>query len=119
MSTTLGQLAHTRGKESSSRQVVGGTIFVDHATGFIVHNHQSSLSAISTIASKSHCEKIFDSYGIRVKGYAADNQPFRSKEWTNDCALKRQLPPQYSGVGAHHQNFSERSIQTIFIGAEQ
>ena len=49
-----------------------------------------------------------------MKGYAADNNPFQSKEWEDDCALKQQKKTIYSGVGAHHQNLSERYIQTIF-----
>ena len=32
MSPTKGRLIHTRGKESSMKQLCGGTIFVDHAT---------------------------------------------------------------------------------------
>jgi hypothetical protein len=45
MSPSKGRLMHTRGKESSSQQYVGGTIFVDHATNFLFNSHQVNLTA--------------------------------------------------------------------------
>ena len=56
MSPTKGRLIHTRGKESSMKQLCGGTIFVDHATNFIFNNHQVNLAASSTVDSKHKCE---------------------------------------------------------------
>jgi hypothetical protein len=114
MSPSKGRLIHTRGKESSSQQYVGGTIFVDHATNFLFNNHQVNLTAASTVASKHKCESAFDEYGIQIKQYTADNHPFRSKAWVSDCAVQQQLPTKHSGVGAHHQVLAERHIQTIF-----
>ena len=114
VSSKKGRLSHTKGKESIAKQLVGGTIFVDHATGFVVHSHQNNLSADATVMSKIHCEKVFSEFGIKVKGYAADNHPFRSEAWKNDCETKNQLPTQHSGVGAHYQNVSKQYIETIF-----
>jgi hypothetical protein len=114
MSPSKGRLMHTRGKESSSQQYVGGTIFVDHATNFLFNNHQVNLTAESTITSKHKCESLFDEFGIQIQQYAADNHPFRSKAWVSDCAAQHQLPTKHSGVGAHHQVLAERQIQTIF-----
>jgi hypothetical protein len=114
MSPSKGRLIHTRGKESSSQQYVGGTIFVDHATNFLFNNHQVNLTATSTVASKHKCESSFDEYGVQIKQYAADNHPFRSTAWVADCAVQQQLPTKHSGVGAHHQVLAERNIQTIF-----
>ena len=49
MSSTLGRQAHTFGKEHANKRLVGGTIFVDHATNFIFHNHQINLTATETV----------------------------------------------------------------------
>ena len=38
--------------------------------------------------------------------------PFHSKEWKSDCENQFKKPT-LSGVGTHHQNHAERSIQTI------
>jgi hypothetical protein len=113
MSPSKGRLQHTKGLESSSKQYVGGTLFVDHATNYIVNNHQVNLTAVATIESKHKCESFFYSIGIQIKQYHSDNRPFRSKAWVNDCAVQQQLPTCHSGVGAHHQVLAERNIQTI------
>ena len=39
MSTVLGHQANTFGKEIESKRLVGGTIFVDHVTNLITHQH--------------------------------------------------------------------------------
>ena len=114
MSPSKGRLQHTKGLESSSKQYVGGTLFVDHATNYIFNNHQVNLTAIATVESKHKCESAFDEIGIQIKQYHSDNHPFRSKIWVNDCSVQQQLPTKHSGVGAHHQVLAERNIQTIF-----
>ena len=114
MSPSKGRLQHTKGLESSSKQYVGGTLFVDHATNYIFNNHQVNLTAIATVESKHKCETAFDEIGIQIKQYHSDNHPFRSKTWVNDCSVQQQLPTKHSGVGAHHQVLAERNIQTIF-----
>jgi hypothetical protein len=114
MSPSKGRLTHTRGKEASSNQYVGGTIFIDHATNYLFTNHQVNLTSASTVESKHKCESTFDEFGIQIKQFAADNHPFRSKEWVSDCAVQLQRPTRHSGVGAHHQILAERQIQTTF-----
>jgi hypothetical protein len=114
MTPSKGRLMHTRGKESTSLQYVGGTIFVDHATNYLFNNHQVNLFAETTVASKHKCESFFDEYGVQIKQYADDSHPFRSKAWVSDCSAQHQLPTKHSGVGAHHQVLIERHIQTIF-----
>mmetsp|Transcript_15062 Transcript_15062/g.36800 ORF Transcript_15062/g.36800 Transcript_15062/m.36800 type:complete len:509 (-) Transcript_15062:4073-5599(-) len=42
ISAVPGRLAHTFGKEKSNKQYAGGTLFVDHATGYVFVNHQTS-----------------------------------------------------------------------------
>ena len=114
MSSTLGRLAHTRGKEDKATQFVGGTLFVDFATNYIFHHHQVNLTAAATVRSKHACERHFMEQGIKIQGYLADNNPFQSKLWTNDCKLQQQQHTTFSGVGAKHQNYVERHQQTIF-----
>ena len=114
MSTSLGRLAHTRGKEDKSNQYVGGTLFVDFATNYIFHQHQVNLTAAATVRSKHACERHFMEHGYKIQGYCADNNPFQSKLWTNDCKLQQQQHTTFSGVGAQHQNYVERHQQTIF-----
>ena len=121
MSPSKGRLQHTKGLESSSKQYVGGTMFIDHATNYMVfNNHQINLTAVKTIAvtaieSKHYlCGNKFDEFGIQIHQFHADNHPFRSKSWVADCAVQQQLSTSHSGVGAHHQVLAERQIQTTF-----
>jgi hypothetical protein len=114
MSSTLGRLPHTRGKEDKANQYVGGTLFVDFATNYIFHHHQVNLTAAATVRSKHACERHFIELGYKIQGYWADNNPFQSKLWTDDCKLQHQQHTTFSGVGAQHQNYVERHQQTIF-----
>ena len=113
ISTTLGRLPHTQGKEAKSSQLVGGTMFVDHASNFIFHRHQVNLTAAESVRSKHACERLFREHGSIIRHYVSDNHPFSSKQWVSDCTLQNQHRT-LSGVGAHHQNYMERHIQTIF-----
>jgi hypothetical protein len=90
MSTTHGRLIHTHGKEDKSNQLVGGTIFVDHATNYIFHRHQVNLTAAASVHSKHACEDHFLQHGVRIRHYVSDNHPFTSKVWVNDCAVQNQ-----------------------------
>jgi hypothetical protein len=72
------------------------------------------LTAAATVCSKHACECHFLEHGYKIQGYWADNNPFQSKMWTNDCALQHQQHTTFSGVGAQHQNYVERHQQTIF-----
>jgi hypothetical protein len=114
MSSTLGRLPHTKGKEDKASQFVGGTLFVDFATNYIFNSHQVNLTAAATVRSKHECERHFHEHGYKVQGYLADNNPFQSKLWTDDCMLQQQQHTTFSGVGAKHQNYVERHQQTIF-----
>lgn len=79
ISTTLGRLSHTQGKEAKSSQLVGGTMFVNHATNFIFHRHQVNLTAAESVRSKHACERLFQEHGSTIRHYASDNHPFSSK----------------------------------------
>jgi hypothetical protein len=112
-SSTNGRLPHTFGKEKSALQFTGGAIFVDHATRLIHNTHQHSTTTTETVLSKHLFEDYCDSFGVRIREYVTDNNPFHGSDWTNDCKNQRQSH-KLSGVGAHHQNYTERKIQSIF-----
>ena len=112
-SSTNGRLPHTFGKEKSSLQFTGGAIFVDHATRLIHNTHQHSTTTAETVLSKHLFEDYCDTFGVRIREYVTDNNPFHGSDWTNDCKNQRQSH-KLSGVGAHHQNYAERNIQSIF-----
>ena len=112
-SSTKGRLPYTFGKEKPDHQFTGGAIFVDHATRIIHHTHQFSTTASETIHSKHQFEQFADTFGVTIKQYVGDNNPFHSQDWKADCANQHQTCL-LSGVGAHHQNYAERNIQTIF-----
>ena len=113
VSAIRGRLLNSFGKEKPEHQYTGGAIFVDHATRLIHHSHQLSTTASETVASKHLFEQFCDSHGVKVKEYVGDNNPFHSKDWKDDCDNQQQKR-HFSGVGAHHQNYAERNIQTIF-----
>ena len=108
-----GRRHDTFGKESSRQQYNGGTIFVDHASGFIFLHTQISLRTGETLVGKQLFEQFSQSVGVIIKKFRADNHPFGSAEFREDCKLKQQKLD-FSGVGAHHMNgVSERALQTV------
>jgi hypothetical protein len=113
MGSTPGRLPNTKGKELKKDKYTGGTIFVDHASGFVFVRNQVSLRAGETVIAKKAFESLANSFGVKVKGYHADNVPFDSVEFKADLLAKNQTLD-LSGVGAHHQNsVAERAIKTI------
>ena len=113
MSALPGRLGHTKGKEKKKDKYVGGTLFVDHATGLTFLRHQVSLRASDTVRAKQAFEQFAASHGVNVREYHADNVPFGSKAFEDHVALKTQTI-HYSGTGARHQNgVAERAIQTV------
>ena len=59
----------------------GGTIFVDHASGFTQVKHQVSLSAGDTIQAKRNFERLLFDHGVIVRKFQADNGVFNSAEF--------------------------------------
>ncbi len=112
ISRTPGRLAQSRGRETKLRYT-GGTIMVDHASGYIFLQSQVSLRSGETIQSKHAFERMAKHHGLRIKRYRGDNQPFASQEFVKDIQLCEQ-EIDYSGVGAHFQNgVAERALQTV------
>jgi hypothetical protein len=113
VSTVPGRLPKTYGKEPKKDKYTGGTLFVDHATGYIYLGHQVSLRVGETLQTKHAFERFAMEAGVKIKRYRADNVPFGAREFTDDLDLQGQTIS-YSGSGAHHQNgVAERAIQTV------
>ena len=98
---------------STHHGYVGGTIFADHASGWIFHSSQQSLNAADTIRDKLLLECEAAKVGIKIKALHSDNGVFTSAEFWQPCDSYQQKLS-FSVVGAHRQNgITERSIQTI------
>jgi hypothetical protein len=98
-STTPGRLPNTRGKECQDIQYNGGTLYIDHATGFTFIRNQISLRAGETLLGKHALEQFANQFGVRIQNYHADNHPFGSHKFLEDCALQDEGLT-FSGVGA-------------------
>ena len=72
ISKTPGRLSTTYGKERPTQQYNGGTIFVDHASGYIFIRNQVSLGIGETLQSKNTFEQFADSVKVKIKSYHAD-----------------------------------------------
>ena len=100
--STPGRLLHNR-DGSRSLKYVGGTLFVDHASGYIHIHNQVSMRAGNTLVGKRNFEAIARDCGVKLKSFHADNHPFGAAEFMEDIELQGQTVT-FSGVGAHHQN---------------
>ena len=113
-SPTPGRLANTYGKEQESKRYSCGTIFVDHASGFTYVSHQVSTTVGETIQSKRKFERLLLSYGVVVRGYRADNNPFGFPGFKEECDLLGQTLT-FSGVGAKFQNGRSERMQGTLV----
>jgi hypothetical protein len=102
---------------------VGGTIYVDHASGWMFHRPQKSLCAGDTIRGKQQFEQFAAEFDTSIKKFHTDNGVFCSDEFMAHVHSNKQKIL-FSGVGAHHQNgVAEQAIRTqpptnIEIGLE-
>ena len=115
--TVRGRLTKSFGKTAEKSLYSGGTIFYDHASGYVQLYHQNTLGSADTMRSKVKFEQECMHNGRFVKAYHADNGIFTSKQW-REALVSGKQKIRVSGVGAHHQNgIAERAIQTIFSRA--
>ena len=56
----------------------GGTMFGDHASGFVRIYNQVSLGAVDTVHSKYWYEHQAAEVGVQIKGYREDNGVYKS-----------------------------------------
>jgi len=116
-SSVRGRLPNTYGKETSSAQLVGGTIAVDHASGFVFLRNQQTLRAGDTVRSLREFEKEASRSGVSFKQFHAGNFPFDSAEFNQHLSDRpgQSIDQRFSGVGAHHQNLAVEPSQTQLI----
>ena len=113
VTSTLGRLPNTYGKEPDREKYHGGTIYFDHYSAYIHLECQVSLRVGETIAGKRRFEGFAERHGVKLERFHADNHPFASAEFLADLELNDQTIT-HSGVGAHHQaGVAERAIQTV------
>ena len=105
-SSVRGCLPDTYGKEPSSSQLVGGTLAMDHASGYVFLRNQQTLRAGDTVRSLREFEKEASLSGVSFKQFHADNFPFDSAEFKQHLSDRpgQSIDQRFSGVGAHHQN---------------
>ena len=117
VSSLPGRLPSSYGREKESEKYVGGTIFIDEASGYFSVHNQVSLNAEETIRSKHSFERDAIRHGVPILGYRADNGIYRSAKFREDLNKFGQTI-QFCGVGAHHHNgMAERGIRTISTAA--
>ena len=98
---------------SGKGTITGGTIFVDHASGFITFFPQSSASVVDTLVGKHALDREAHSLGFKLRKFLSDNGIFKAKDFLNDLRRRGQTF-RFSGVGAKHQNgIAENSIKTV------
>ena len=112
--STKGRLFSGYNKGSDTSRFCGGCIFVDHASGFLHVEHQSSLSSHDTLQAKLNFDKICQDSGIMVQKFMSDNgTAFTSQQFSSHLEQFKQVS-KFAGAGAHHHNAqAERSIRTI------
>ena len=112
-SSIRGRLLTSKGKEKEALKYRGGTVFYDHASGYIWCSMQISFDAAETIEAKNLFERTSGYTGIDIMSYRADQGIFKSTAFENDLNKKGQTID-FSAVGAHHQNgAAERAIRTV------
>jgi hypothetical protein len=112
ISPVKGRVIASSGYSSSSDGYTCGTLYVDHASGYIFLHNQKTTSAGETIRGKLLLEREAAESGVAISRYHSDNGTFSSDEFQKHCqALKQKIS--LSGVGAKFQNgVAERSIGT-------
>ncbi len=112
--STRGCLLTSASKTKLNEMYTGGSIFVDHASGYVFVEHQVSLNSHETLKAKESFERMCRNTRVTPQEYLADNsKTFTSAEFSRNLANFEQ-EIRFAGVGAHHHNgIAERNIRTI------
>ena len=70
---TPGRLPNIAKKEHMNNHFHGGTLMIDHATGFIQCNNQVSLNMGETLEGIFEFEQLGSQYGVKVKKWQCEN----------------------------------------------
>ena len=52
ISKSPGRLYHKKGKSDASDMLLGGCVFIDHASGYVSIKHQVAINATETVKAK-------------------------------------------------------------------
>ena len=116
MSPTPGIITTHKGNPTVTRYV-GATLFVVHYSELSHVRLMSKLDTEATVESKLVFERIFDSYGVRVLHYHANNCLFDTNIFKESCNTAKHTLS-LCGVNAHHQNGTcEIRINYVTAGA--
>ena len=99
-----GRWLDTHGKEHINKNFLGGAIFVDHATGFMDIQFQTSLNLHHTINSKNAFKDKCADWGVVMQSHLMDNgTSFCHADF--DAKLKAfHQHIMHSSARAHHSN---------------
>ena len=78
ISQAPGRLYHTKGKSDKSDMFSGRCVFIDHASSYVIINHQVAINATETVKAKLTFERKAQIQGVVIKGYYTDNGIFNS-----------------------------------------
>ena len=81
VSLVPGRIYSSRGCNDPDKMYHGGTIFFDHASGFIGLRHQVSLSAADSIKAKLSFDVEAKESAVTIQAYHTDNGTFSSREY--------------------------------------
>jgi hypothetical protein len=112
--STKGRLHSSAGKTKESEMYDGGCIFVDHGSGYVHVEFQTTIDTHETLKAKQKFELLCRDFGVTPQQYQSDNgSPFTSQGFTENLSTFQQII-RFAGVGAHHHNgCAERSIQSV------
>ena len=114
-----GRLYTSRGGTRATDMYHGGTVYVDHASGYVQVKHQVSLGANDSVKAKLQFERDSMLNGVYVQNCHTDNGTFTSKEFLEHLYSGKQ-GIRFSGVGAAHSNgVAERAIGVITTKARK
>jgi hypothetical protein len=102
VSLSKGRLTTSQGKEPDSQKYTGGTIFYNHASGFILVVSQVLLGAAETIRAKHAFESEAKTCGVSIEHYHGDNGVFRTNEFKKDLLMRGQTIDYALGGGGAH-----------------
>ena len=90
-----------------------GTIFVDHASDFILTFTQTSTRSNQEVEAKHKFETFSKSYNTSTRHYHDDDRILNSQIFKETCITNKQTW-YFCGVNAHHQNrIAENKIRSV------
>ena len=105
ISRAPGRIYYTKGKSDQSDMFLGGCVFIDHISGYVIIKHQVPINATEFFKETITFEREAQSQVMAIKEYHTDNEIFNASEFKKEL-LKQQQKIKFSGAGASHQNGS-------------